>query len=605
MRFFFYFASTGQTSMLNKLLISIILSVVSLSVGAQPVADDLPRVTNCIALINVNLKQAVGKEIQKSHIVIRDGLITQVGPQITIPPDAFRIQADSLYAFPAFIDALSATSIKDTEGENTPASSGANRNTKPVVDAEGNVSLDEAGITPFKSVRSMMDPKEKSISEWRTQGFAIAHVVPKGKMIPGKGALVVLSGKNLDEMIWKEDVSLFSQWTGSGSYPATVIGVMAKWRELYHNAENYSMHASAYNAESLTTRPEYNQAHKALVPVIKKETPVFFKASRVKDISRALALQSDLGMKLVIADATEAWLLSDQLKARSIPLILSLHLPEDKSKAEKEKEEKGEKKSDVAKQTDSLKVATGEKPVADPEREAFEKRRLESLKQHRAQAAVLADQGVQYGFATISIKPADFAPNIKLMKDEGLTDDEALAALTTTPAKLLGIEKYAGTIDAGKMANIIVSNRPLFEKETAIKYMIVEGDLYEYEIKEKKKQTEKTPNEPTGPLAGTWSYVIETPDKNREGTFEFSGVNGSYTGKIKSDEITGGNEELENIVLDNGNLSFAFDLEMFGNIIALSFDLKLHGESFEGLVTIGEMGTFPIKGERMSKPGKK
>ncbi len=138
-----------------------------------------------------------------------------------------------------FIDAFSSTGIKDSEGEGGSNQQGqGNRGgSRPTFDADGNPPLEDAGITPYKSVRATFDAKEKSIADWRAQGFAIAHVVPKGKMLPGKGAIVVLSGKEADQMLWKEDVSMYGQWTGAGGgYPSTVIGIMAKWRELYHNA---------------------------------------------------------------------------------------------------------------------------------------------------------------------------------------------------------------------------------------------------------------------------------------------------------------------------------------------------------------------------------
>ena len=77
------------------------------------------------------------------------------------------------------------------------------------------------------------------------------------------------------------------------------------------------------------------------------------------------------------------------------------------------------------------------------------------------------------------------------MIENGLSHDQALASLTTEPAKLLSIDKKCGSIEVGKMANVIVSNKPVFEKDASIRYMIVEGDLYEYEIKEQKKKTSK------------------------------------------------------------------------------------------------------------------
>jgi len=575
------------------------------SLFAQPVSEDLPKITDCIALVNVKLVSAPGKAPLTSTIVIRDGIITHAGQNINIPADAYRIAADSFFAYPAFIDALSNIGVKEQQ-ETTPAQRPRGPGEPPQrrpVDAEGNLPLEDAGITPFLSVRASLEPTEKSIADWRQSGFAISHVVPRGKMIPGKGSILILTGKNLDQLIWKEDVSLFSQWTGvGGNYPSTVIGMMAKWRELYQNASNHVVHQKAYAGASSIPRPEYNHAHTALMPVVNKEIPVFFKAPKVKDISRALALQEDLGMRMVIADAEEAWYLKDHFKSGSTPLILSLRLPEDKSETKKEKEKEEKEKPSSVPTPDSLKTIEGEKPAPDPEKEAFEKRRNESLKEHRAQAVILAKAGVPFSFGTLSVKTSDFFKNIRLMMDEGLTADQALAALTTQPARLLGIEKNAGTIEVGKMGNVIVSNKPIFDKDAAIKYMIVEGDLYEYDLKEKKKKDKKSSAAALDVVVGKWEYVIESPDKKRLGTFVFNDDEGEIIGTIEGDEITSGNNELEYVVLDGNHLTFTFDMEINGQMVELEFDLTLNGEIFDGTITVGEMGKFPITGKRISKP---
>ena len=586
----------------------------ALMASAQPVNDDLPQITGCIALINAKVVSAPGKAPVVSTLVIRDGLITAMGSSVKIPTDAYRIAADSLYAYPAFIDAFSKTGIKEPDESNKNQQGQGNRDDRQEVDAEGNPSLEDAGITPFNGVRPMFDPKDKSISDWRAQGFSIAHIVPKGKMMPGKGSIIVLSGKETDQVLWKENMSMFAQWNGAGgSYPSTVIGVMAKWRELYHNATQYVSHESFYENATLVSRPNYNQAHIALGPVVKKEMPVYFRAPKVKDISRALALQKDLGMKMVIADAEEAWYLKDQFKTNGIPLVLSLELPEDKGDASDEKAEKAKeaKEAQGANASTSLsnrdstatKISTIDTVKVDLEKEAFEKRREESLKAHNEQAGVLAKDGLAFSFGTMSAKPNDFSKNIRTMMDNGLTFDQTLSALTTQPAKLLGIEKYCGTIDVGKMANIIVSSKPLFEKDAAIRYMMVEGNLYEYEIKEKKKA--KSSKESTGSfstLEGKWSYTIEVPDQKREGNFEFTADGDELKGTMTGEDITSGNNELEGIVLDGTSVSFTFDFDIGGQMMTLEFDLKLDGESFSGTVTVGEFGTFPISGQRTSKP---
>lgn len=590
---------------------------------AQPVSEDLPQITGCIALINAKVISAPGKAQQVETIIMRNGLITDIGARVKIPADAYRIAADSLYAYPGFIDAFSSIGVKnpDTESSNRGGQQGGqgnrDRNARPELDDEGNASLEDAGITPFHSVRPTVDIKDKSISDWRGQGFTVAHIVPRGKMIPGKGSLIVLAGKETDQLFWKEDVSMFAQWTGAGdSYPSTVIGIMAKWRELYHNASQDLAQETAYHTSTLIPRPHYNQAHDALIPVIKKEMPVYFRAPKVKDISRALALQKDLGMKMVISDAEEAWYLKDQIKAGSVPLVLSLALPEDKSDKKKDdkpldkhadKKTEGEKSDSTL--TDTSKSINTKQVKTDPEKEAFEKKRAESLIAHYQQSGVLSKEGIPFSFGTYSGKTTDFKKNIQLMTDHGLSTDQALSALTTQPAKLLGIEKYCGTIDIGKMANVILSDKPFFEKDAAIRYMIVEGNLYAYEVKEKKKiQGKDNPaatsssSSTSSMLAGRWSYIIDFPDEKKDGTLEFNETDGVVTGTIESADITSGNNKLESIVVDGDKVAFTFDLDIQGQSFILEFNLKVQDESFTGSVTVPQLGTFDINGQRTSKP---
>jgi hypothetical protein len=592
---------------------------------AQPVEEDLPQITGCIALTNAKVVTMAGKEPVVQNVILRDGLITAMGPQVKIPADAYKIAADSLYVYPAFIDAFSYIGIKEPEqqgGGGRGNQRGPQNDDRPDIDEEGNASLEASGITPFNHVRSSFDPKEKSIADWRAQGFAVAHIVPRGKMIPGQGAIAILEGKDADHMLWKEDVSFFGQWTGAGNlYPSTVIGVMAKWRELYHNSAQDVTQLASYNTNAMVPRPQYNQAHEAMMPLVKKEVPLYFKAPGVKDISRALAMQKDLGMKMVIGDATEAWYLKNQFKTNGIPLILSLDLPEDKSEKKEEKGGKAEKApadakamagkegKDVAKDSSNMKSPIGDLGAEkkdtvkiDPEKESFEKRRAESLKEHQAQAGVLAKDGISFSFGTMSGKSADFSKTMQTMIENGLDKNVALSALTVQPAKLLGIDKYCGTVEAGKMANLIVSNKPIFEKEAAIKFMIVEGNLYQYDIKEKKKPSGKESHGPANALEGTWSYTIDTPDEKQEGKFEFTQVNGEWKGTITSTEITSGNNTLNDIVVDGNKVAFTYELDMDGNGVVVEFDITLHGEALEGNVSIGEFGSFAISGTRTSKP---
>ena len=575
-------------------------------VHAQPVDENLPQITGTIALTNARVITAAGKDPVTENVILRDGLISAMGPQAIIPNDAYVLAADSFFVYPAFIDAISYIGIKEPEGNtgrrNQPGPPG--QDAKPLIDEEGNASLEETGITPFKHVRASFDPKEKSISDWRAQGFAVAHIVPHGKMIPGQGAIIILSGDKADHMIWKEDISFFGQWVGAGNlYPSTIIGVMAKWRELYRNASQDLIHQADYANNTMVSRPPYNQAHDALIPLVKKEVPLYFRAPGMKDMSRALAMQSDLGMNMVIADAQEAYYLTEQIKSKKIPLILSLDLPDDtsdsKTKGDRKRPE-GEMKEGM--QPDTLKQTSPDSTKKDPEKIAFEQRRVQSLREHQEQAGTLAKESIPFSFGTMSGSPADFFKTLQTMIERGLDPNTALNALTLQPAKLLGIEKYCGTLETGKMANLIISNKPIFEKNATIRYMVVEGVLYAYEEKEKKKMSDHGKANGNSSLAGTWSYSIEIPDETREGTFEFSKEGKEWKGKISSKEITSGNDKLKNVVVDGSSVSFTYDLDIGGEIVEIEFELELDGDQLAGTVTVGEAGTFQVKSRKTAEP---
>jgi hypothetical protein len=190
---------------------------------------------------------------------------------------------------------------------------------------------------------------------------------------------------------------------------------------------------------------------------------------------------------------------------------------------------------------------------------------------------------------------------MQLIIENGLTPEQALHALTLQPAKLLGIDKKCGSIETGKMANMVLTQKPLFEKESAIRFMLVEGNLYEYEAKDATKKSSKSKVD-EDVIAGTWNFTIETPDMKREGTLEFVYDKNEFTGTLKGKNFTGGNNELEGIVVTDQSVSFTYDLEFEGRMLQLEFDLEINEESFEGKVTASEFGSFPITGNRISKP---
>ncbi len=569
--------------MIKKWYCLSMLFFLAISLHAQN-SDKPKRVTNTYLIKNVNIIQKPGQMIDMGQVLIKDGLIKQVGKTISPPSDAEIISADSMYVYAGFIDALSHTGLKKEEEKER------SRNSNP-----GNPTNEEAGIVPERLASSLISSSSKSIENMRKNGFAITHVVPKGNMLPGSGSVIVLNGNSSEEMVIKDDVSLFGQLKGSGRiYPSTIIGVLAKWKDIYRNAEIAKGHQSKYDLNpSGIGRPAYDDATKALFPVIDKKKSVFMHTKDHLSAHRAMKLKKDLGFDMVLCELKQGWHLIDQIKRNNIPVLLSYDIPE------KKEEKKDEKKDDEGKE--KKEEAKKEKEI-DPELKIFKEKKEKSIDEYIGQAAAFEKAGIPFSFSHLSGKAKDLKKNIRQMIKSGLSENAALAALTTNPAKLIGVDNIAGTIDPGKMANLVITNKSYFDEKSKIRYVFVEGEMFEFEEKKKKKKKGDT-EEAKFDITGQWSYKLEIPMPENEGTLDLKKEGEGYTVTLTSASDPDDPEVIENVVLDGDNMSFSFEVTE-GMAMTISMDLTFTEESFEGTVTAGEFGTFPMNGEKISGPKK-
>ncbi len=544
------------------------------------------KVTNTFALTNVTVVQSPSETLEGATVIVKDGLIKAVGKNVKIPFDAKRIKADSMYVYAGFISGAShigIPKIEKKEGE-----SRGRRGRDPDVKDPGNPPNDKAGIQPERSVRDLLKAEDKSIAEMRKLGFTAAQVMPRGRMLPGKASLVFLAGDNANDMIAQEDIALFSQLLGANGriYPSTVIGVMSKLRDLYHQAEQAKTHSEGYKKSSAgMRRPTSDPILEAFFPLIEGDQHLVMRAINAKDISRALALQKDLGYNLSLVEVKQAWDYADKLK--DIPVMLSLDLPAAKKddKKKKEAEEEEEKK---------------ELTEAEKEMEQLEARRAEAMKQYEKEAAMLASKGVVFGFSTMNAKAKDIRPNIKRMIDNGLSESQALAALTTVPAKMLGIDKVAGTVEKGKVANLVVSDAPYFGKDANVRYVFVDGQIFEYEAKPKKKK--KAAGEGATPadaaaikkIAGEWTYNINAMGQEMNGTLTLTHEDGEWNGVMSDPTGSGEDTDLNDVELDDQTVTFTIDNQG----MTVEFELDFDGKNYTGTASVGAMGSFEIDGKR-------
>ncbi len=552
---------------------------------AQDYDFTVPDVTDTYALENARVVQAPGDVLESATVVVRDGLIEAVGPDVEVPYDARRIAADSLTVYAGFIDGLSHAGVEmpDDEGDNGEE-----------IDP-GDPPFDAAGIQPDRSVRSFLTPDASGLEGLRKAGFTAGHVVPEGQMLPGSGALALYGGTSASDMVLTSDATLFGQLeTADGYvYPATEMAVIAKLRQLVREAERRQELETAYERDPTgQRRPPQDPVHSALFPVLDGDTPLAFYADGALPIHRVLDLRQELDVPLVLAGLAESHATVDALQNTDAHLFLTLDLPEAPTRS-------AEGDTTIADTTDSPsryyrpEARTPTHASVPDEEENLELRHAMERQDYLETAATLHEAGLRFGFTTREADAGDVRDNLRTMIDEGLPESVALAALTTRPASVLGLNTRLGTVEEGKIANLVVTDGSYFAEDTKVQHVFVDGQLYDY------SGDGSGSGEISGDVSkvlGTWSYTLETPQGDRSGTLTFEGDQSGLEGTITNSQGT--ESELESISFDGTTLSFTVSPEQGPS---LSVTVTVEADAFEGSVSTPGP-SLTITGERTSAP---
>jgi len=535
------------------LLLPFLIGTYALKAQSDHTGKSAP--TSTYAITNASIVQSPGNVIEGGTIVVKNGLIAAVGKDVSIPDDAQVIDGTGMYVYPGFIDGMSNVGAKRPKAMERPK--GLFTPSPP---------NDYAGITPERHVIDQVDVGSSTIDNMRKAGFTMAHSVPYGRMLPGSGAIIFLADKkNADDLILAENVSMFSQFVGApGAYPGNILGIMATWRNIYRNAEYSMQHTMMYSEDpSGLERPNRDRTLEAFYPVVAGEKTVFFNVKNMLDVRRALRLQKDLGFTIGLANIKQGWDLADELKQNGAKVFLSMDLPDEP------KESKDEDRSEEIKQ--------------------LEARKMDFYKKYAAQAATYQAAGVQFGFSTMGTKGNKVKAHLMTMIENGLSEDDALAALTTNPASLLGISKVAGTAEVGKFGNLVVTTGPYFEKKSQVRYVFVDGEKYDYKIKEAKKKDDENEGEATEESAdkesndavvGTWNYSLITPQGDQSGDMVIKKTGEGYTGTLTSDDGSP-DTVMNNVSFREGTLAFDFDIDAGGQMLNIVVTGTVDGKSYE------------------------
>jgi imidazolonepropionase-like amidohydrolase len=403
-------------------------------------------------------------------------------------------------------------------------------------------------------------------------------------------------------MVLVPEAALVARFAGaSGVYPSTPMAVAAALRQHVREARRVA------DAEARTSsdpaglrRVAYDPVAAALRPAVRRERPVFFVAESVLEGHRALRLGHELELDVVLAGVPEASLLTDALRARRRAVLAPLALPKAVP-------------ADTVAAADTLLVdptraladhLTGDvfvserrtRSYADVEAEtaSLRERQRTSVGRYERSPLALHEAGVPFAFASLGVAPADVRGNLRRMIAAGLPQDAALAALTTTPAEVLGLGRSLGTVEAGRLANLVLTDGDYFAEDTRVRYVFVDGQRFEVTEASAGGAQEDPSAEVTA--LGTWDVTVVTPEGTLSGQMTLSGTAEALAGTLTLPQL--GTFSLEDVRLAGNRLTFAVPGTPIGRAEASGL---IQGTAFEGEFRAPGAPPIPITGTR--RPG--
>jgi hypothetical protein len=497
-----------------------------------------------------------GPPVEGATVVMAHGIITAIGKDVAIPPDAWVIEGNGLTVYPGLIDAFTDVGIPAAPAP--PAAEGAGgaggrRMPTPGQEISRGPE-DRPGTAAWRSGADEVSLSDKRIESWRNVGFTTVVCAPKGGMFPGQAAVLDLAGDRASEMVVKTPVAIpvsFQPSGGFGNFPGSLMGALAYVHQVWIDTD-WSTHAEAdYEENPHVARPRYDRTEAVLAEALEDGAFVLIPANNTIQIRRALEMPDAWNphedIRGVIYGAQMAYAVADEISAKKMPVLVNLKWPE----AEKD---------------------------ADPE----EKPSLRTLRfrdKAPSSPAALAKAGVQFAFYDGGISaPKDLLKAVKKSIDAGLAPDTALRALTLSAAEIFDVSDRLGSIDNGKIANLVVTDGDIFDEKTKIKMIFVDGKRFEIH------ETEKPKDPPKGNMTGTWKMTYTTPDGAEESTGELEmATDGTLTGTITSHR---GTASLISGYLSADKFTFTINIPIEGSPSDVVFTGTFDGSSIKGNISV-------------------
>ena len=403
------------------------------------------------AIRDARLVTATGSAIAKGTIVLRNGLIDAVGAEVKIPPDATVIEGAGMTVYPGLIDMGNAAALDAAP----PAPPATFRTTE-----EAERFKRSAILRPELEAAKVLRPDAPELLRLAGAGITSVLATPPAGLFKGQSALVNTASPPDEPQIGsvadprrglqvvRTPVALhvaFSSGGGRGGYPVSLLGTIAFVRQSFLDAQHQQLEKQRYErAKTGVPRPMYDPSLDAIQPALARALPVAFEAGRAREILRALTMAKEFNLDPVITGAREADQVIADLKARNARVIYDLDYPA--------------------------------RPRTLPPDAEESIRELRTRAQAPKTPTALDKGGVTFAFSSGNLQqPREFVRNAARAVKEGLSADAAVRALTIDAARIAGAADRLGSLDKGKIANVIVTDGDLFEDRTRVVHVFVDG----------------------------------------------------------------------------------------------------------------------------------
>ncbi len=426
------------SSVATALSASAALFCVSVPSIAQsgPVNGMRPVDLRAHAITGADVVVRPGEVIEDATIIIRDGVIEAVGGAVEVPADARVWSADGCTVYAGFIEPALLVDVPKP-----PPSPGRHWNGRvhPELRLEDHDAL-------ASSLRTSM----------REMGFTAAAVYPDDGVFRGRGVVLPMASEDEHLLVYRDDPAIAAGFDHGGGwqsarYPGALMGAIALVRQTLSDAEWRRDCVDVYAASPDGKEPPMRaDALDALAPVTRGNIPLLFDVDDEHDLLRADRIANEFRINMVMLGSGREFRRLDEVVATGWPLIVPINFP------------KRPKLSTLV-ETDRTTLET-----------------MMAWEQGPTNPRRLVNAGAEVALTTHRLKSrASFHEHLRTAIEHGLTEAQALAALTTTPAEMLALDDVLGTVESGKVANLIVVEGSIFEKDGAIRDVWVNGRRHE------------------------------------------------------------------------------------------------------------------------------